>query len=163
MRVVRIGAEARGAFRDQVVFRRCGQVSFCGEDFGASFAGLVGDGGDDPGVVAGCVKEAVEFADIGGAESVIVVYDDVESDGGEGEEREEGGQGVSSWETHFCSWKIEESSIDTILKKRKRKMGKTIEQLGGAPSYVLCLWAGKRKETFTVSSSTFRPCLTSVP
>ena len=53
------------------------------------------------GVVAGCVKEAVEFADIGGAESVIVVYDDIESDGGEG-----GGQGVGSWETHFCSWKF---------------------------------------------------------
>ena len=31
------------------------------------------------------MKEAVEFADIGRAKTVVVVYDDVEGDGGDGE------------------------------------------------------------------------------
>ncbi len=101
MRVVGIGAEARGAFRDEVVLRWCGQVRFGGKDFGASFARLVGDWCDDPGVVAGGIEETVEFANVGGAETVVIVYDDVKGDGGEGKDGEEGSQGEGGWETHF--------------------------------------------------------------
>ena len=99
--VVGIGAEARGAFGDQAVLRRCGQVGFGGVDRGATFAGLIDYGGDDPGIMTGGVEEAVEFANVGGAETVVVVYDDVEGDGAEGEEGKERSQGMCCWETHF--------------------------------------------------------------
>lgn len=100
VRVVRIGAEARGAFRNEVELRRCGQICFGGKDFGASFSGFVRDGCDDPGVVAGDIEKAVKFANIGGAKTIIVVYDDVKGDGSEGKEGKERGQGVGGWETH---------------------------------------------------------------
>ena len=100
MGVVRISTEARGAFGDQAVFRRCGQVGFGGVDRSATFPGLIDYGCDDPGIVTGGVKEAVEFANVGGAETVVVVYDDVEGDGAEGEEGKERDQGVGCWETH---------------------------------------------------------------
>lgn len=41
MRVIGIGAEAMGAFRDEVELS--GQVCFGGKDSGASFSGLVGE------------------------------------------------------------------------------------------------------------------------
>ena len=100
MGVVGIRTKARGAFRHQAIFRRCSQVGFGGEDGGASFAGLVVNGCDDPGIVTGRVEEAVEFANVGGAETIVVVYDDVEGDGAEGEEGKERSQGVGCWETH---------------------------------------------------------------
>ena len=101
MGVVRIGTKARGAFGDQVEFRRCGQVGFGGVDRGASFAGLIAYGCDDPGIVTGGVEEAIEFANVGGTETIVVVYDDVEGYGAEGEEGKERGQGVGCWETHY--------------------------------------------------------------
>ena len=100
MGVVRISTKARGAFGDQAVFRRCGQVGFSRVDRGASFSGLIVYGCDDPGIVTGGVEEAVEFANVGGTETVVVVYDDVEGDGAEGEEGKERGQSVGCWETH---------------------------------------------------------------
>lgn len=101
MRVVRIGAEARGAFGDEAVLRRCGQVCFRGEDFCASFSRLIGDRGDDPGIVAGGIKKAVKFTNVGGAETIVVVYDDVQGDGSEGKEGKQGCQRVGGWDTHI--------------------------------------------------------------
>lgn len=51
--------------------------------------------------MAGGVEEAVELANVGGTEAIVVVHDDVEGDGVEGEEGKERGQGVGGWETHF--------------------------------------------------------------
>ncbi len=119
MGVVGIGTEARSAFRDDAILRRCGQVCFGGEDFGASFSRLIRDGGDDPGVVAGSIEEAVEFANVGGGESIVVVYDDVESDGGEGEDGEEGGQGVDGWKTH-----VEGKEMLRVQRSRDKSKGK---------------------------------------
>ena len=101
MGVVGIGAEARGAFRNEIELGRCGQVCFGGKDFGASFSGLVGDGCDDPGIVAGGIEEAVQFANVGRAKPIVVVYDDVEGDRSEGKEEKEGYQVVDRWATHF--------------------------------------------------------------
>ena len=101
MGVVRIGTKTRGAFGDQVVFRRCGQVGFGGVDRCAPFSGLIDYRCDDPGIVTGSVEQAVEFANIGGTETIVVVYDDVEGDGAEGEEGKERSQGMGCWETHF--------------------------------------------------------------
>ena len=100
MGVVRISTKARGAFGDQAVFRRCGQIGFSGIDRGASFSRLIDYGCNDPGIVTSGVEEAVEFANIGRAETIVVVYDDVEGDGTEGEEGKERSQGMDCWETH---------------------------------------------------------------
>ena len=51
--------------------------------------------------MTGSVEEAIEFANVGGTETIVVVYDDVEGDGAEGEKGKEKGQGVGYWETHF--------------------------------------------------------------
>ena len=40
------------------------------------------------------IEEAVKFTDVGGAETIVVIHDDVKGDRAEGEEGEEGGQGV---------------------------------------------------------------------
>ena len=61
---------------------------------------MIGNGSYDPGVVAGSVEKAVKFADIGGPKTVVIVYDDVESDSGEGEDGKDGDQDVGDWETH---------------------------------------------------------------
>ena len=101
MRVIGVGAKAWGTFRHEVELRRCRQVCFGGKDLGASFPGLIGDGCHNPGVVAGSIEEAVELANVGGAETIVIVHDDIEGDGGQREKRKEGGQGVSGWEAHF--------------------------------------------------------------
>lgn len=101
MRVIGIGAEAGGAFRDEVELGWCGQVCFGGEDFRASFSGLIGHRRDDPSVMPGCIQETVKFTNVRGAEAVVVVYDDVKRDGGEGEKGEEGGKSVGGSETHL--------------------------------------------------------------
>lgn len=85
MRVNRISAEARGIQgrgRIQKVRSDCSG----GEDFSSSLSGLVRDGSHDLGVVASCIKEAVEFANSSGTETVVVVAEDLEGDEGEGEE-----------------------------------------------------------------------------
>lgn len=100
MGVVGIGAKARDAFGDQTEFRGRGQVCFGGIDRGSSFAGLIRDGCDDPGIVTGGIKKAVKLTNVGGAETIVVVHDDVQGDGAEGEEGKKGGQDVGGWKAH---------------------------------------------------------------
>lgn len=136
VRVVGVGAEARGAFGDEVEFGRGGQVRFGGEDFGAASSGLVGDRGDDPGVMPGGIEEAVEFADVGGAESIVIVHDDVEGDGCEGEEGKEGGQGVGGWETHFERKQILVTVFSEKTASKNQDKKHRVEQQEKDPSYI---------------------------
>lgn len=115
MGVIGIGAEAGGAFRDEVKFGRCGQVCFRGEDFGASFSGLIGHRRDDPSVVTGFIEEAIKLTNVGGTEAIVIIYDDVKGDGGEGEEGEEGGQSVGCLEAHLEGKQMLQSFLTTRL------------------------------------------------
>lgn len=73
-------------------------------------------GCDDPGIVTGSVKEAIEFANVGGTETIVVVHDDVEGDGAEGEEK---GQGMGCWETHS---KAKQMLYNLLEQQRKQNI-----------------------------------------
>lgn len=74
-----------GSIGDEVDFAKCSQICFRGEDFGVSFSGLTKHKLDDPSVVAGFIEQAVKFANVDGTEAIVIIYDSLKGDGGEGE------------------------------------------------------------------------------
>ena len=86
VRVRGITADRGRAGGDDAVLGRRLQRRGAAELRAAALARVVDDGRDDDGVVAGRLEQAVELADVGAGEAVVVADEDVDGGGGGGEE-----------------------------------------------------------------------------
>lgn len=88
MGIARIDAERWNARGYNVVLGGRGQLCLRRKDCGPSSAALIDDRSNNPCIVTGSFEQSVELSDVCGAETIVIVHDDIEGVGGNGTEGE---------------------------------------------------------------------------